>query len=400
MSLLSKRISRFQPSVTVQISQKARDLRSKGKDIISLSSGEPDFNTPDEIKTEAIKAIRNNFTKYTPVDGILDLKKAIKKKLWNENKLSYNIDQITVGVGGKHVIYNLFMSTIDDGDEVIIPSPYWVSYPDIVLLCNGKPIILQTSLESRFKITAKQIDEKISKKTKWFIMNSPSNPTGVVYTHNELKEISEVLMKYDHVNILSDDIYEHIIYGEKNFYNLINLEPKLYSRAFIVNGVSKAFSMTGWRIGYGAGSNEIIKSIAKIQSQSTTNPTSISQMAAISALNSEKKFLPKWIFEFLKRRDFIYEKFNKIEGLECIKPDGAFYMFTSCKGILGKKSPDGKVISDDVDFSNFILEFGGVAVVPGKAFGASPYFRISYASSMDLLEKACEKINSAISLLK
>ena len=400
MSFLSKRLSRFQSSVTVQISQKARDLETRGREIISLSSGEPDFNTPEDIKNGAIKAINNNFTKYTAVDGIIELKKAIKKKFLDENELNFEIDQITVGVGGKHVIYNLFMSTLNPDDEVIIPAPYWVSYPDIVKLCGAKPIILKTNIDSMFKISVNDLEKLITKKTKWLVINSPSNPTGVVYNDIDLKKISEVLVKNKHVNILSDDIYEHIIYGKNLFSNILNLEPKLFKRVFIVNGVSKAFSMTGWRIGYGAGQTEVIKSIAKIQSQSTTNPTSISQMAALSALKSDKKFLKTWISEFEKRRDFVFSEFNKIKGLRCMKPDGAFYMFTSCEKLLGRTTPEGKIINNDLDFSNFLLEYAGVAVVPGQAFGTSPFFRISYAASMKLLEEACKKIGSAILLLK
>ena len=400
MSFLSKGLSRFQSSVTVQISQKARDLETRGREIISLSSGEPDFNTPEDIKNGAIKAIHANFTKYTAVDGITELKKAIKKKFLDENNLNFEIDQITVGVGGKHVIYNLFMSTLNPDDEVIIPAPYWVSYPDIVKLCGAKPIILKTNIDSMFKISVNDLEKLITKKTKWLVINSPSNPTGVVYNDIDLKKISEVLVKNKHVNILSDDIYEHIIYGKNLFSNILNLEPKLFKRVFIVNGVSKAFSMTGWRIGYGAGQTEVIKSIAKIQSQSTTNPTSISQMAALSALKSDKKFLKTWISEFEKRRDFVFSEFNKIKGLRCMKPDGAFYMFTSCEKLLGRTTPEGKIINNDLDFSNFLLEYAGVAVVPGQAFGTSPFFRISYAASMELLEKACKKIRSAILLLK
>ena len=290
MALISKRLSRFKPSLTVKISQKAREMSKNGFKVISLSSGEPDFDTPEHIKQYAIEAINNGFTKYTQVDGIDDLKSAIVNKFKLENKINYLSKNITVGVGGKHVIYNLFMTSLDLDDEVIIPAPYWVSYPDIVSLCGGKPIIIETKIGNGFKITAKELEQKITKKTKWFIINSPSNPTGAVYSRNELKQISEVLVRYPNINILSDDIYEHIIYGQNEFINILNVEPKLYDRTFIVNGVSKAFSMTGWRIGYGAGNANLIKSIAKIQSQSTTNPTSISQMAAKKALETKKIF--------------------------------------------------------------------------------------------------------------
>ena len=396
MSILSNRLNRFKPSLTVKISQKARELQNKGKEIISLSSGEPDFDTPDHIKKEGIKAINDGFTKYTSVDGVLTLKESIQKKFKIENNLNYSTNQITVGVGGKHVIYNLFMSTVDEGDEVIIPAPYWVSYPDIVSLCNGKPMLLDTLPENKFKITPNELEKKITKKTKWLVINSPSNPTGSCYSEDELYEISKVLMKYEGVNILSDDIYEHLIYENVKFFNILNVEPKLYNRTFIVNGVSKAFSMTGWRIGYGAGSEDIIKSIQKIQSQSTTNPTSISQIAAMKALNSEKAFLNDWIIKFKERRDFVVENFNNIPGLSCFKPEGAFYVFVSCEGLIGKMTPSGEKIVSDLDFASYLLESQGVAVVPGSAFGKSPYFRISYAASMELLVKACDRIRKAI----
>ena len=396
MSILSNRLNRFKPSLTVKISQKARELQNKGKEIISLSSGEPDFDTPDHIKKEGIKAINDGFTKYTSVDGVLTLKESIQKKFKIENNLNYSTNQITVGVGGKHVIYNLFMSTVDKGDEIIIPAPYWVSYPDIVSLCNGKPVLMDTLSENKFKITPNELEKKITKKTKWLVINSPSNPTGSCYSEDELYEISKVLMKYEGVNILSDDIYEHLIYENIKFFNILNVEPKLYNRTFIVNGVSKAFSMTGWRIGYGAGSEDIIKSIQKIQSQSTTNPTSISQIAAMKALNSEKVFLNDWIIKFKERRDFVVEKFNNIHGLRCFKPEGAFYVFVSCEGLIGKMTPSGEKIVSDLDFASYLLESQGVAVVPGSAFGKSPYFRISYAASMELLVKACDRISKAI----
>ena len=305
MALISKRLSRFKPSLTVKISQKAREMSKNGFKVISLSSGEPDFDTPEHIKQYAIEAINNGFTKYTQVDGIDDLKSAIVNKFKLENKINYLSKNITVGVGGKHVIYNLFMTSLDLDDEVIIPAPYWVSYPDIVSLCGGKPIIIETKIGNGFKITAKELEQKITKKTKWFIINSPSNPTGAVYSRNELKLISEVLVRYPNINILSDDIYEHIIYGQNEFINILNVEPKLYDRTFIVNGVSKAFSMTGWRIGYGAGNENLIKSIAKIQSQSTTNPTSISQMAAKKALETKKDFLKDWLSKFEKRKEYL-----------------------------------------------------------------------------------------------
>ena len=308
MTLISDRLTRFKPSLTVKISQIAREMTLSGEKVISLSSGEPDFDTPKHIKDQAIKAINDGFTKYTQVDGIPELKKSIITKFEGENDLKYDLDQITVGVGGKHVIYNLFMSTLNKNDEVIIPSPYWVSYPDMVNLAGGKPIILETEMKDNFKIIPKQLESNISEKTKWFIINSPGNPTGAVYDKTELKEISKVLLKNPHVNILSDDIYEHITYGTK-FHNVLNVESKLYENTFIVNGVSKAFSMTGWRIGYGAGKKELIKAISKIQSQSTTNPCSISQVAAKHALQSEKDFLQDWLKKFESRKNFLIDFF-------------------------------------------------------------------------------------------
>ena len=399
MTILSQRLNNFKQSLTVKVSQKARELSLKGKKIISLSSGEPDFDTPQHIKNEGINAINSGYTKYTAVDGIPQLKEAISEKFFVENNLKYSTDQINVGVGGKHVIYNLFMSTQDPGDEVIIPSPYWVSYPDIVGLCEGTPRILNTEEKNKFKITPEKLELNINDKTKWLIINSPSNPTGSCYSKDELYNISKVLMKYKNVWILSDDIYEHLIYENSKFFNILNVEPKLYDRTFIVNGVSKAFSMTGWRIGYGAGNAEIIKSMSKIQSQSTTNPTSISQMAAVKALKSDNSFLTEWIKQFNDRRNFVINSFNDIDGLSCIKPEGAFYVFVSCSGVINKKTPEGTVISNDVDFANYLLEYAGVAVVPGAAFGKSPYFRISYAASMDLLIEACKKIRYSISLM-
>ncbi len=400
MSILSNRLNNFKPSLTVKISQKARELSSKGINIISLSSGEPDFDTPIHVKDEGIKAINNGFTKYTAVDGIDLLKLAITQKFKKDNSINYDLDQITVGVGGKHVIFNLFMSTLNQGDEVIIPCPFWVSYPDIVSLCDGKPVIVNTSDSNKFKMTPAELESKITNKTKWVIINSPGNPTGSTYSKEELAGLANVLLKYENLWILSDDIYEYLIYDNLKFFNILNLEPKLYDRTFIVNGVSKAFSMTGWRIGYGAGSKELVKSISKIQSQSTTNPTSISQMAAVKALNSEKTFLVDWIQQFSERRNYVSNYLNTIEGLDCIKPDGAFYLFISCSGLINKNTPDGKVIYNDIDFADFLLDHAQVAVVPGTAFGRSPYFRISYAASMELLIKACEKIRNAICKLK
>ena len=396
MALISKRLSRFKPSLTVKISEKAREMSRKGEKIISLSSGEPDFDTPDHIKDYAVKAINNGFTKYTQVDGIYDLKKAIVNKFSKENNLSYDIENISVGAGGKHVIYNLFMASLDLNDEVIIPAPYWVSYPDIVSLCGGKPVIVDTKIEDDFKITSSELEKNISKNTKWFIINSPGNPTGSVYTEEELKKISEVLAKYPHVNILSDDIYEHIIYNPEKFLNIVNVNSSLKDRTFIVNGVSKVFSMTGWRIGYGAGDINFIRSMAKLQSQSTTNPCSISQMAAKHALETDKDFLTEWIKKFGQRRDFLLNFFESINGLRPFYPKGAFYLYVSCEGFINKKNNKNQVISNDLDFAEYLLDYAKVAVVPGVAFGKSPYFRLSYATSFDDLKEACERIRIAL----
>jgi aspartate aminotransferase len=396
MALISKRLSRFKPSLTVKISEKAREMSRKGEKIISLSSGEPDFDTPDHIKDYAVKAINNGFTKYTQVDGIYDLKKAIVNKFSKENNLSFDIENISVGAGGKHVIYNLFMASLDSNDEVIIPAPYWVSYPDIVSLCGGKPVIVDTKIEDDFKITSTELEKNISKNTKWFIINSPGNPTGSVYTEEELKKISEVLAKYPHVNILSDDIYEHIIYNPEKFLNIVNVNSSLKDRTFIVNGVSKVFSMTGWRIGYGAGDINFIRSMAKLQSQSTTNPCSISQMAAKHALETDKDFLTEWIKKFEQRRDFLLNFFESINGLRPFNPKGAFYLYVSCEGFINKKNNKNQVISNDLDFAEYLLDYAKVAVVPGVAFGKSPYFRLSYATSFDELKEACERIRIAL----
>ena len=396
MALISKRLSRFKPSLTVKISEKAREMSRRGEKIISLSSGEPDFDTPDHIKDYAVKAINNGFTKYTQVDGIYDLKKAIVNKFSKENNLSFDIENISVGAGGKHVIYNLFMASLDSNDEVIIPAPYWVSYPDIVSLCGGKPVIVDTKIEDDFKITSSELEKNISKNTKWFIINSPGNPTGSVYTEEELKKISEVLAKYPHVNILSDDIYEHIIYNPEKFLNIVNVNSSLKDRTFIVNGVSKVFSMTGWRIGYGAGDINFIRSMAKLQSQSTTNPCSISQMAAKHALETDKDFLTEWIKKFEQRRDFLLNFFESINGLRPFNPKGAFYLYVSCEGFINKKNNKNQVISNDLDFAEYLLDYAKVAVVPGVAFGKSPYFRLSYATSFDELKEACERIRIAL----
>ena len=399
MNFISNRLSRFHPSLTVKISQKAREMKRDGIKVISLSSGEPDFDTPDHIKEFAIEAIKNGFTKYTQVDGTDQLKEAIVRKFKNENNLNYKNENITVGVGGKHVIYNLFMSSINEGDEVLIPSPYWVSYPDIVNLCNGKPVVIQTKFENGFKVKPEDLEKNITNKTKWIIINSPGNPTGSVYSEDELKQLADVIREYKGVFILSDDIYEHILYKNTRFTNILNISPDLLDRTFIVNGVSKVFSMTGWRIGYGAGHKELIKSISKIQSQCTTNPCSISQMAAMFALENEKTFLKDWLVKFEDRKNFLVNFFSSIDGFKPFIPQGAFYLYVSCHGFIGKKYNDEKLISNDLDFSEFLLNHANVAVVPGIAFGKSPYFRLSYATSLEELKKACFQIEESLKKL-
>ena len=371
------------------VTSKAREMKAAGKDVIGLGAGEPDFDTPDNIKEAAIRAIKSGDTKYTAVDGTPALKKAIQAKFLRENNLSYSIDQITVGTGGKQVLYNAFMATINKGDEVIIPAPFWVSYPDIILLAGGKPKIVKCDEKNSFKITPEQLRKAISKKTKWVILNSPSNPTGSAYTKTEIEGLSKVLMKFKKVFILSDDIYEHITYDDFKFYTIAQIQ-ELKGRTLTMNGVSKSYSMTGWRIGYAAGPKEIIKAIAKIQSQSTSNPTSISQAAAVEALNGTQSFIKERADSFKKRRDFVVDSLNEIEGISCLRPEGAFYVFPNCKKLLGKKTK----VKNDKDFVEKLLVKSQVAVVQGSAFGLEGYFRISYATSIDNLKKAMERIKS------
>ena len=405
MSILSTSLSRIKESPTIAITQKARLLKESGKEVIALASGEPDFDTPDNIKAAAIKAIKEGQTKYTAVDGTPELKKAIVNKFKKENNLSFDVDNITVGTGGKQVIYNCILATINPGDEVIIPAPYWVSYPDMVLLAGGTPKFVECDERSDFKISADQLDKMITNKTKWFILNSPGNPTGMCYSRSELTELVKVLKKHKHVNILTDDIYEHIIYQDKGsndskFVNILEIDNSLSDRTLVVNGVSKAYAMTGWRIGYAAGSKTLIKAIQKIQSQSTTNPSSISQAAAVEALNGDQSFINPRAIEFKKRRDFVVSALNNTKGLTCINPQGAFYVFPNCKKLMNKKTSSGKVIKNDTDFATYLLEETGVAIVQGSAFGLEGYFRISYATSMQILEKAVAKIKSFCESLK
>ena len=391
MSIVSNSLKRIKPSPTLAVTQKAREMKDAGKDVIGLGAGEPDFDTPDNIKEAAIDAIRRGETKYTAVDGTPKLKKAIQSKFSRENNLSYELNQISVGTGGKQIIYNAFMATLNPGDEVIIPAPYWVSYPDMVLLAGGKPKIVQCSEKNEFKIKPKELKKAISKKTKWLIINSPSNPTGSCYTEKELEELSEILIKNKRIYILSDDIYEHITYDGFKFFTIAQIDA-LKDRTLTMNGVSKSYSMTGWRIGYGAGPKEIIKAMAKIQSQSTTNPSSISQAAAVEALNGTQEFIKTRTESFKERRDFVVKSLNKIKGLTCFKPNGAFYVFPNCKSCLNKKDIKNNKIKTDKDFVESLLENAGIAVVQGSAFGLPGFFRISYATSMENLQKALAKI--------
>jgi len=393
MSIVSNSLKRIKPSPTLAVTQKARELKAAGKDIIGLGAGEPDFDTPDNIKQAAIEAINKGETKYTAVDGTPKLKMAIMEKFKRENKLEYSLDQISVGTGGKQIIYNAMMATINLEDEVIIPAPHWVSYPDIVLLSGGKPIIVECSENENFKITPGKLKNFITSKTKWLILNSPSNPTGSCYSESEIKSLAKVLIENKHVHILSDDIYEHIIYGKFKFFTIAQIK-ELKDRTLTMNGVSKSYAMTGWRIGYGAGPKEIIKAMSKIQSQSTTNPSSISQAAAVEALNGTQDFIFERSKSFQERRDFVVNELNLIKGISCLKPEGAFYVFPSCSNFLGKKDIKGKVLKTDDDFVQSLLENQGIAVVQGSAFGLNGFFRISYATSMNNLKKALAKIKN------
>lgn len=392
MSFLAQSLARVKPSATIAVTNKARELKAAGRDVIGLGAGEPDFDTPDNIKEAAIKAIRDGKTKYTAVDGIPELKAAIVDKFKRENGLSYKTAQITVGTGGKQVLYNALMATLNPGDEVLIPAPYWVSYPDMVLLAGGTPTFVTAGIETKFKVTAEALEKAITPKTKWFIFNSPSNPSGAAYSHAELKALTDVLVRHPHVWVMTDDMYEHLVYDDFVFATPAQVEPALYERTLTVNGVSKAYCMTGWRIGYAAGPVELIKAIAKIQSQSTSNPSSISQYAALEALTGPQDFIPKHNAIFKERRDLIVSMLNQAPGISCPTPEGAFYVYPSCAGLIGKKTPAGKVIASDDDFVTELLETEGVAVVQGSAFGVGPNFRISYATSTKDLEAAGERI--------
>lgn len=395
MSIISTRLNAIKPSPTLAVVRKTLELKRAGIDIIALGAGEPDFDTPDNIKEAAIKAIKDGFTKYTNVEGMPALKEAIQAKFKRENNIDYDLEEIIVSTGGKQVIYNLFMASLNKGDEVIIPAPYWVSYPDMVLLAEGTPVFANCGIESNFKLSGEALEHLITPKTKWLIINSPSNPTGASYSHSELENIAEVLRKHPHVNVMSDDIYKHITFDGFKFYTLAEIASDLKDRIFTVNGVSKAYSMTGWRIGYGAGSKALIKAMTIIQSQSTSNPCSISQVAAVEALNGVQGYIAQNALNFEKKRDLALLILQRVKYFECYKPEGAFYLFIKFDKIFGAKTKSGKVINNSNDFGEYLLEEAKVAVVPGIAFGLEGYFRISYATSMEELEEACLRIEQA-----
>ena len=400
MSFIASRLKRIKPSMTVGINVKANALRAEGKDVLVLAAGEPDFDTPANIRKAAFNAMESGQTRYVPGKGTPVLQKAIQSKFIKDNNLEYSLDEIIVGVGGKHIIYNAMMATLNPNDEVIIPAPFWVSYPDIVLLAEGKPIIVECPESQNFKITANQLEKSITEKTKWLMLNSPSNPTGAVYSKSELKELAEVLLKYPHVLIMSDDIYEKIIYDNLEFGTLASIEPRLKERCLTLNGVSKAYCMTGWRLGYCGASKEIIAAMNKMQSQSNTSTSSISMAAAVEALEGSQEFIKEHNKAFVRRRDMVVSLLNQIEGINCLTPEGAFYVYPSCEGVIGKQTPDGNKIATDEDFMNYLLESEGIAGVHGAAFGLSPYFRLSYATSDEILKDACSRIKRACEKLK
>ena len=394
MSFLSATLSRVKPSPTIAVTTKAAELKAAGRDVIGLGAGEPDFDTPQNIKDAGIAAINAGKTKYTPVDGIPELKAAICAKFKRDNGLDYTPQQVSVGTGGKQILYNALVATLNPGDEVLIPAPYWVSYPDMVLLAGGEPVIAQASLEADFKLTPEQLEAAITPKTKWMIFNSPSNPTGAGYSREELQGLTDVLMRHPHVWVMTDDMYEHLAYDGFEFCTPAEIEPALYERTLTCNGVSKAYAMTGWRIGYAAGPVELISAMRKIQSQSTSNPCSVSQWAAVEALNGPQDFLPVNNAVFVRRRDLVVSMLSAIDGITCPVPEGAFYVYPSISGLIGKTSPAGTVIENDEVFATALLEEANVAVVFGAAFGLSPNFRVSYATSDEALKTACERIQT------
>ena len=399
MNILASRLNRIQPSPTIAMSIKARELKAEGKNIIELAAGEPDFPTPSHIIKAAEDAMGRGETKYTDPDGTPELKQAVCEKFKRDNNLDYVKSQVTIGTGGKQVLYNALMATLNAGDEVIIPAPYWVSYPDMVLLAEGTPKIVECPLDKSFILQPEDLERAITPKTKWIILNSPSNPTGSGYTWEDLKKLTDILLQHPNVWVMTDDMYEHLVYDDFKFCTPAQVEPELYSRTLTVNGMSKAFCMTGWRIGYAAGPENLITAIRKIQSQSTSNPSSISQAASVAALNGPMDFLAKNNDVFKQRRDLVCSMLNQAKGITCPTPDGAFYVYPSCAGLIGKKTPEGKVLKTDEDVVTYLLETEGIAAVHGAAFGLSPHFRISYATSTEALEDACQRIQRACSAL-
>jgi aspartate aminotransferase len=392
MAFLSDTLARVKPSATIAVTDKARELKAAGRDVIGLGAGEPDFDTPENIRAAAKRAIDAGKTRYTAVDGILELKAAIVRKFKRENELDYEVSQISVGTGGKQVIYNALAVTLNPGDEVIVPAPFWVSYPDMVLLAGGTPVPVATKVEGGFKLEPEALERAITPNTKWLILNSPSNPTGAAYTRSELKALTQVLLRHPHVWVLTDDMYEHLVYDDFVFTTPAQVEPKLYDRTLTVNGVSKTYCMTGWRIGYGAGPKHLIDAMATLQSQSTSNPCSIAQWAAVEALTGPQHFIPKHNKVFKERRDLVVSMLNQARGISCPKPEGAFYVYPSCAGTIGRTAPSGNKLQSDEDFVTELLESEGVAVVQGSAFGSGPAFRISYATATEHLEEACRRI--------
>jgi aspartate aminotransferase len=400
MPLLSRALGRIKPSATLAVTRRTFELKAEGRDIIGLGAGEPDFDTPDHVKEAAIAAIRAGDTKYTVVDGTAALKAAVAAKFKRDNGLIYGTDQITINSGGKQTLFNALVATVDPGDEVIIPAPYWVTYPDIVYLCGGTPVIIEATIASGFRITPAQLEAAITSRTKWLILNSPSNPSGAAYARAEIRALADVLLRHPHVWILTDDMYEHILFDDFDFSTIAEVEPALYERTLTMNGASKAYAMTGWRIGYAGGPKELIKAMATLQSQSTSNPCSISQAAALAALTGPQDFLKVRSRAFQERRDLVVSMLNQATGLSCPTPEGAFYVYPSCAGLIGKTAEDGKVLKTDEDVAAYLLNSVGVAVVHGAAFGLSPHFRISYATSTTILEDACQRIQRACAALR
>jgi len=399
VSFLAARLARIKPSPTIAVTTKAQELKAAGRDVIGLGAGEPDFDTPEHVKQAAIDALRQGKTKYTPVNGVPELRQAIRAKFKRENGLDYSIDQISVGCGGKQVLYNAFLATLNPGDEVIFAAPYWVSYPDMVLLCEGTPIPLDCPASTGFKLTPEQLERAITPKTKWLLLNSPSNPSGAAYTRAELKALCDVLVRHPHVWVMSDDMYEHLTYDNFEFTTPAQLEPRLYERTLTINGVSKAYCMTGWRLGYAGGPLPLVKAMNAVQSHSTTHTASLTQWAAVAALNGPQDFIPKHNKAFQDRRDLVVSMLNQANGIHCPKPEGAFYVYPSCAGTIGRKTPSGTTLKSDEDFVTYLLESEGVAVVQGSAFGLAPHFRISYATSTEALEEACRRIQRACGAL-